>query len=88
MPLINDMRMWIKKQRVKPLEKGNTMPKTEYEMLEAHLKAVGESLQRQFRPSFYFVPVCPECYGILGQMAMSKNLICYNCGREYTLEQR
>lgn len=91
-PIENDTKMWCDRGKVKPLERGNTMPKKEYEMLERLLKQVGESLQAEFEPfpSFYLVAVCPDpnCRGILGQMFRpSANLICYNCGREYELKE-
>ena len=91
MTIKNKMELWVKRGKVKPLERGNTMPKEEYERLEQLLEQVGINLQDECdtNPSFYMVALCPqtECHGILGQMFGSKNLICYNCGREYELKE-
>lgn len=89
MTIENKMNLWVKRGKVKPLERGNTMPKAEYDRLELLLEQVGINLQTELFPnaSFYMVALCPkaECRGILGQMLGTANQICYNCGAEYRL---
>jgi len=69
------------------VERGNTLQPHVYTALEGYLKILGNHLYERFGAlgASFYVPVCPTCQGILGQMCMSPVLICLKCGREYQI---
>jgi len=82
--------LWVQaKEDTEIVEKGNTLEPHVYAALESYLKILGKHLYERFGldgASFY-VPVCPTCQGILGQMCMSSLLICLKCGREFQISE-
>jgi ribosomal protein L37E len=76
------------KENVEVVEKGNTLGKEEYKKLEQLFRTMDKILfSVPDNPIPYYVPLCPKCSGILGQMCMSPLIICLKCGREFYLDK-